>query len=126
MENIFRTIIFNDGTSLSTPFDAPDRGFNDGIKDRMREVEQYWLTDQNGAIFHGVDVVHRNFILNGTIVHTDLPEGDYQLIAYRQVRQSTGGTGSVSYCFGLHGNVDGRNHKRVVFLHPDGTMTIAT
>jgi len=113
---------YKDGTIIRYPFDHPDYFYNGGID--TKEVIKFAVMD-NGFLFCGVDILERFFVFAERVVHTDLPKGDYQLISFKRVSIVSDGTENIRYCMGLHGDIDGVNHKRVVFFTPSGDYQFA-
>lgn len=121
MEDVKWVATYFDGSVLTQPFDNPDFKYN-GDMDTTK-VKTYFIQKGDGIIC-GVDIKNRILIINGAIIHTDLPEGMYQLVAFKRVLEVSDGTTIKRYCFGLQGKVKRTNHKILVFLHPDGSYQI--
>lgn len=121
---IYFKATYKDGTVYKEDFNHPDKRYNGDMK--TEEVSSYFHVDQDDRIYNGVDVTNRKFVLNGSIIHTDLPEGDYQLISFKRIRIVSDGTQRKQYCMGLQATIDGKNHKRLLFLNDDNTFTFST
>lgn len=122
-EKIEWVATYRDGTVLRQELNHPDLKYNGDMD--TKQVKTYFF-QQGDRIVCGVDVDAQRLIINGAIVHTNLPEGEYQLIAFKRVQ--VGMNNEIErtewFCFGLQGHVEGKNYKQLVFVNPDGTYTL--
>lgn len=135
--HLYFKALYKDDTSYSHEFNHPDKTYNGEMN--LPNVKRYFIVDEQDKLHHGVDVENRILIINGNIIHTNLPQGEYQLISFKRTETdfSAGMNGNdvtkilskiekTLFCFGLQANIDGVNHKMIVFINPNGSFTLNT
>lgn len=131
--------LYKDGTEYRCEFNHPDKPYNGEMK--IPDVLRYFIVDEQDRIFHGVDLENRILVVSGSVIHTDLSEGDYELVSHKTTQEEikigtavdeAGQTISnidskilnTRFCFGLQRK--GRRTARLVYINPDGSFTFET
>jgi hypothetical protein len=124
MDTLYLEATYKNGETYKQLFNHIDISYNGNLD--IPNVKLCFITDGKGNISNGVDIENRTFILAGNVVHTDLPEGKYQLIIFRRVWQVSDGRELVAHCLGMQTKIGKKNYKRILTINPDNSFTFST